>query len=1029
MVYEIHNQPYSTCIVWRINVFDKESISMSKKSTKTTTNKSTSTGTIKQPNNTSLCDTDETASSERVRAKVDFPIVGIGASAGGLEAVSALLEPLPSDIGMAFVLVQHLAPEHDSMMSELLSRVTSLKVTEITDGLTIQPNTVYVIPPDSDLGIINSVLQLVPRSVQQHLPIDYFFDCLAQDQQSNAIGVILSGSASDGSRGIKSIKSKHGITFAQSPETARYDSMPSSAIASGCVDFILSPAAIADELVYLSRHAKSIAAEAMPEKKKNRVKSNDYEKIFMFLRNRTGNDFSLYKQSTIQRRISRRMMVNRIESLKDYIHFLNSHPMEVDALFQDILINVTEFFRDPDSFEALKKSIFPAIFQGRDAELPVRIWVPGCSTGEEVYSIIISLLEYLGENVSRTKIQVFASDIDEQAIEKARAGIYPETITSNVSAERLRRFFNKVSKGYQINKRVRDLCVFATQNITKDPPFSHLDLAVCRNLLIYMSNLLQRKVLQTLHYSLNSGGILFLGNCETIGSSADIFSPVDNENKFYVKKDVPRNARFRSTNIVSDIPSTSSSVGKSPVIQVQSIGLQQFAESIILSHYSPPGIVVNKQFDVIQFIGNTGPYLEPTPGSASLNVIKLVHPDLTAELRVVVHTAVNNNTLAKAEHVYLHRDKSIEDITIEVLPLKMRMDGEIYFLIMFRKNSEYDPEFITEKSGRQGDEQVGAEDSGYIEKLKKEQDISKAYMQAIIEDHEASNEELQAANEEIQSTNEELQSTNEELETAKEELQSTNEELITVNEELEKRNRELHMSNDDLKNIISSTNLAVVMLNDALSIRFFSPQAHRLLNLINSDIGRPIGDIRANVNVGDLTQYVNQVIDTLRPINMEVNDNQNSWYSMVIRPYRTEDNHISGAVIIFTDITESKLLQRASRLATVVEDSNDAIMVLNFNGSILEWNQKSAEIYGYEENEAVSKNIEIIVPATRRKELTNAFNDLQKGKQIKPFETQRVNKSGDVLKVLVTLSALNNEKGDPVAVAATERLLKPSEIN
>ena len=427
--------------------------------------------------------------------------------------------------------------------------------------------------------------------------------------------------------------------------------------------------------------------------------------------------------------------------------------------------------------------------------------------------------------------------------------------------------------------------------------------------------------------------------------------------------------------------------------------------------------------EALQFIGNTGRYLEPSPGSASLSVIKLVHPDLTSDLRSAIHYAVSNDTLARIENVYLQRDGVIENITIEVLPLKMRVDGEIYFLIMFLKEDEYDPSEDPDQLHFESNADTDSGQSNYIRKLRQEQDISKAYMQAIIEDHEASNEELQAANEEIQSTNEELQSTNEELETAKEELQSTNEELITVNEELENRNRELQTSNDDLKNIITSTDLAVVMLNAEFHIRFFSPQANAMLNLINSDIGRPISNIRANVNTGDLTQYVSQVIDTLRPVTMEVNDDHNNWYSMSIRPYRTEDNHISGVVIIFRDITESKKLQRASRLATVVEDSNDAIMLLDFNGNILEWNRKATEIYGYSQNEAVNINISQLVAKDRENELANALKHLQAGQTVRPFETQRIAKNGKVLAVLTTLSALNNEHAKPVAIALTEHLL------
>lgn len=951
-----------------------------------------------------------------------FPVVGIGASAGGLEAMSVLLKHLPSDIGMAFVLVQHLAPEHESMMTELLARATSLSVSEVKDGMKIMPNHVYVIPPNAELGIINKVLHLMPRTQKQHLPIDYFFQSLAKDQGSNAIGIILSGSASDGTLGLKAIKAENGITFAQTEESARYDSMPASAIASGCVDFVLAPEGIALELAHLAQYPNMLRADVAANKGDNNSHiDTELEKVFLLLRNRTGNDFSHYKQTTLHRRISRRMLVNKIDRLKDYVRYLNSHPAEVDALFQDILINVTSFFRDPDVFEALKKTVYPVILQERNHNRPIRIWVPGCSSGEEVYSIIISLLEYLGDDVAGTTIQVFASDIDPEAISKARTGIYPEGIDANVSKERLRRFFNKVPRGYQINKRIRDLCVFATQNITKDPPFSHLDLTACRNMLIYMNNILQRKVLQTLHYALNPGGYLLLGSSETIGASADMFAVADAAQKIYKKKDVSQSARYRVNNAEISFPLYSAPPEKTLVPGARPLDLQRFAESIILNQYSPPGVVVSERLDVIQFIGNMGPYMAPAPGTASLNLIKLAHPDLIAELRIVTHHAIEERAVTRRENIRLRHNGKIEDVTIEVVPIQVSSAAERYYLVIFLKGAEYDARQLTVRKPKSG---KLAKETDLIIKLEQELEATKAYMHAIIEDHATSNEELQAANEEIQSTNEELQSTNEELETAKEELQSTNEELVTVNEELENRNRELYTSNDDLKNIIASTELPVVMLNERLNVRFFSPQAHQLLNLIDSDIGRPIGNIRANLDTGDLTGHVNHVIETLQPMSTEVHNDTGRWYTMLIRPYRTEDNRIKGAVIVFVDITDSKTLQRATRLATVVEDANDAITVLHFDGSIMEWNPKAIEIYGYTEEEAINTNIDVIVPETKQQELKTAINDLKQGKLVRPFETERRNKDGKNLKMLVTMSLLNNEHGKPIAIATTEHLLE-----
>lgn len=952
-----------------------------------------------------------------------FPLVGIGASAGGLEAITELLKFLPADIGMALVLVQHLAPGRNSMMCELLARETRLKVSEVTDGLRVKPNHLYIIPPNANLGIIHNTLHLMPRDPHiQHLPIDYFFQSLATDQGSNAIGIVLSGSASDGTLGLKAIKSEDGITFAQTPESARYDSMPASAIGAGCVDFILSPEDIAGELVRLAQRPHVLRADIACGQEGNAQITSELEKIFILLRNRTGNDFTHYKQTTIRRRISRRMLVNKIERLADYVRYLNAHKPEIDALFQDILINVTGFFRDPETFELLKNSVFPAIMQDRDSSHPIRIWVPGCSTGEEVYSIIIALLEYLGDNITGITVQVFASDIDPQAIDKARTGIYADGITAEVSAERLRRFFTKVPQGYQINKRIRDLCVFATQNITKDPPFSHLDLIACRNILIYMGSMLQRKVLQTLHYALNPGGYLFLGSSETVGASADLFAMAGKEHKIYKKKHIPKSSRYHPTTTTSALPSTAISVGKPLTDEPEPMNLQQLAEAIILNQYSPPGVVVNERLDIMQFIGNTGPYMQPAPGTASLNLIKLAHPDLSVELRVAAHNAIKDRTPSHREEICLHHNGKTEEITIDVVPLPLYGDTH-YYLVMFHKIAEYDTSKRAVSKAKAGKKKTASGEMDHIKELEQELGATKSYMQAIIEDQEAANEELQAANEEIQSTNEELQSTNEELETAKEELQSTNEELVTVNEELENRNSELSTSNDDLKNIISSTELPVVMLNEALRIRFFSPQAHQLLNLIDSDIGRPIGDIRPNIDTDDITAQVHKVIETLKPLTTEVKNNQGHWYSMRIRPYRTEDNYIKGAVIVFIDITDSKTLQRTSRLATVVEDSNDAITVLNLDGLIMEWNPKATEIYGYTEEEAINANIQMIIPEEKQQELQSALDKLLKNEVVRPFETERLSKSGKRQKMLVTISVLNNERGKPMAFATTEHVL------
>lgn len=957
--------------------------------------------------------------------RLDFPVVGIGASAGGFEAMAELLKYLRPDIGMAFVLVQHLSPEHKSMMAELLGQETRLTVTEIRDGMAIEPNHLYVIPPNFDLAIMNSTLQLMPRESDRrkpHLSIDYFFQTLAADQGSNAIGIVLSGSASDGTLGLKAIKAANGITLAQDTDTAHYDSMPASAIAAGCVDFVMTPQEMANELGHIARHPEALHADIVANQQLSGEPGKELDKIFVLMRNRTGNDFSYYKHTTIRRRIARRMLVHKIDRVKDYVRYLTSHPAEVDALFQDILINVTGFFRDKDAFESLKTRVFPAMLNERPRERPVRIWVPGCSTGEEVYSIIISLLEYLGEDARGRLIQVFASDIDEQALNKARVGIYPEGITADVSPERLRRYFSKVPQGYQINKSVRDLCVFARQNIIKDPPFSHQDLIACRNMLIYMGPVLQRKVLQTLHYALEPKGFLMLGSSESIGGAADLFITTVPEQKIYQRKQQPRTTYKQAlTTDPSSLPTLNAPTGMAPA-EPKPVNLQNIAESIIVNHYAPPAVVVNERLDVMQFVGHTGPYLDPSPGAASLNLVKLAHPELAVELRVLAHNAMQDNQPTHKEGIRLQYNGNIQELRIEIVPLQGNNDTHRYYLVLFRKQAEYP---VDETGASQDIDKKAASDEALkrIQELEHELEDTKTYMQSIIEEQEASNEELQSANEEIQSTNEELQSTNEELETAKEELQSTNEELITVNEELEHRNNELSTSNDDLHNLIASTELPLIMLNEELNIRFISPKAYRLLNLIESDIGRSISDIRTNLKIGDLGEYVNGVLDTLKPMARDVRDNNGHWYTLRIRPYRTQDNRIKGVVMVFVDISESKALQRASRLATVVEDSNDAVTVLDFDGNILAWNRRAREIYGFSEDEALGANMDIVLPEAEVREMKTRIEQIQRGQSVAQFETSRQTRQGMKIRVQVTMSVLRDEKGYPEAIATTERLL------
>lgn len=797
-----------------------------------------------------------------------FPVVGVGASAGGLAAITALFQELPPDIGMAFIVVQHLDPKHASMMTELIGRVTRMPVHEATDQMAVQSNHVYVIPPDRHLAILHGKLQLMPRPEGrgEHKPIDYFLQALAGDLGSQAIGVILSGTGTDGTLGIKAIKAEGGITFSQDEESAEYDGMPHSAIAAGYIDFVLRPADLALELMRIGRHpyihagATAVVSDMLPEVQQH------LSKIFVLLRARTGNDFTYYKHATIKRRIKRRMMLHKIDRLGDYVKLLNERPGEVEALFQDILINVTNFFRDGEVFDALAEKVLPRLVKERRAGDPIRIWVCGCSTGEEAYSIAMTLLEHLGDQANDTTVQIFATDIDDKAINVAREGVYPEGIAADVSPRRLKRFFTRVTNGYRINKSIRDMCVFAVQNVVKDPPFSRLDMVCCRNLLIYLESVLQKRALQIFHYALKPNGYLLLGSSETTGSYAELFSLLDKKNKIYAKKSLPARiphevATVTDAGYVGALPKADADRGGGPAFDIQ-----HEAERILLAQYGPPGVVINEVMEIQNFRGQTGPYLAPAPGTASLNLLKLAQPELTMPLRSVIHMALKSKRAVRKEGIHLGANGDGRVIDIQVLPIKDAGSGGRYFLVLFEPASPRPVE-----TGAKRNRKASREDPR-IEELRRELRTTREYMQAIIEDQEATNEELRSANEEILSSNEELQSTNEELETAKEELQSTNEELATVNDELENRNTELAQANNDLTNLLSSVNIPIVMLGQDLRIRHFTPAAEKLLNFIGTDVGRPISDIKPNIDGGGIEALVLDVIDSVTPKTVEVQD-------------------------------------------------------------------------------------------------------------------------------------------------------------
>lgn len=861
-------------------------------------------------------------------------MVGIGASAGGLEAFTQLLNDLPADTGMAFAIVQHLPPDRESALSPILARATQMPVQEARDGMAIAPNCVYVIPPNASMTVTQGVLKLEPRERTNRMcmSVDTFLLSLAEERGNKAIAVILSGADSDGARGLEAIKAAGGVTFAQSQESAQVNSMPNTAVATGQVDFILPPNLIAEKLAEISRHPY-IANQSPTDLAANPTlptSQNALATIFNLLRQIAGVDFTHYKQTTLSRRIQRRMLLYKLERLEDYAHYLQSNPAEVMALYQDCLIHVTSFFRDSESFNALKSLVFPVIIKDKSPGTPIRIWVAGCSTGEEAYSIAICLLEFLAEQVPHVPIQIYATDISETAIEYARNGIYTPSQVANVSPERLYRFFIQVEDGYQISKAVRELCVFARQNLIGDPPFSRLDLICCRNVLIYLGTALQKKLLPIFHYGLKPTGFLMLGTSETVGDFADLFTLCDKKNKIYAKNLTSARPHIELT------PSTHSptAIDSPPAMAEQlpnDLEIQKEADRIVLHQYAPAGIVVDANLEILQFRGHTSPYLEPAPGRASLNLLRMAKEELRRELQSAIYQSKQQHSPVKREGLEIKEGDRLRQITTNVIPFQVGARQEC-FLVLF----EDKPQMLELPAAEEASTSTKRKtrEAREIARLKHELATTREHLQSIIEEQQATNQDLRAANEEILSSNEELQSTNEELETAKEEIQAANEELNTVNDELRRRTQEATQVSNDLQNLLNSINIPILMLGADLQIRQFTPAMQGIFNLISTDIGRPLSDITHKLNVPNLQQQILEVIRTLNLKTQEIQDRDGHWYHLRIRPYRTIDNKIDGAVLVSIDIDDLKrshaqLMEARDYADAIVETVWEPLLVLN----------------------------------------------------------------------------------------------------
>jgi two-component system CheB/CheR fusion protein len=968
--------------------------------------------------------------------------VGIGASAGGLAAFAAFFSGMPplDDPGMAFVLVQHLAPDHESLLTELLQRTTRMKVVEVTDGMVVQINCVYIIPPNRDMAFLNGALHLLePTAARGHrLPIDYLFSSLAQDQHERAIGIVLSGTGSDGTLGVRAIKDGGGMVMAQNPASCEFDSMPRSALATGFVDYELPPAEMPAQLMAYTSHAfgrpPRTTATVLPQSE------SALKKIFVLLRAQTGHDFSQYKPTTIYRRIERRMAVHQVETLDAYVQYLQQTAAEVEALFRDILIGVTNFFRDPEAFAALESHAITKLFDGKPPGSVVRVWTAGCSTGEEAYSIAILLQERLETLKQNYRVQVFATDIDSRAIATARAGLYPASIAQDMTPERLSRFFTREADGsaYRVHKGIRDLLVFSEQDLIKDPPFSKLDLISCRNLMIYLGADLQKKLISLFHYALNPGGMLFLGTSETIGEFVDLFATLERKGKLYQRKEDFQGAQRAALGRFLSHPKPKEA---GPVLMpgglphAVKLSLRELTEQTLLQQVDKAAALVNANGDVLFLHGRTGMYLEPSPGEAGIsNILKMARDGLRRDLTTVLHKVAYSKERVSVTGVRVKTNGHFTLVNVTVCPVAQgpaaALESPLYLVIL----DQAPPALAQGNQAAQVHKPSHGHDAhpdynAQIAELNEELQAKEEYLHAANEELETANEELKSSNEEMQSVNEELQSSNEELETSKEELQSINEELTTVNTELQTKVGDLSRANNDMNNLLAGTGIGTIFVDHSLRILRFTPAATVIVNLILSDVGRPVAHIVSNlVGYDRLVADAQVVLNTLIPKEVDVQTTEGRFFTMRILPYRTLDNVIEGAVITFIEITAivrtREALRKANellRLAVVVRDATDAITVQDLEGRTIAWNPGAERLYGWTEAQALAMNVRERIPAALQDGALTKVQQLSQAETLEPYRTQRLAQSGAVLEVTLTSTALVNEAGQVYAIATTER--------
>ncbi|MDD4969329.1 MAG: chemotaxis protein CheB [Paludibacter sp.] len=905
-----------------------------------------------------------------------FPIVCVGASAGGLEALEQFLGNVPENSGMGYIVIQHLDPTQKGMLPELLQRITRMEVVQVEDRMPVMPNRVYVIPPNKSMSILKGTLHLFDPVETRglRLPIDFFLRSLAEDLKELAVGVILSGMGSDGSIGCRSLKEKNGIVMVQEPTNAKFDSMPRNVIDSVLVDIV----APANELpVKLQEFMKNIPLVKFNMEVEIKDQSS-LEKIIILLRNHTGNDFSLYKKNTVYRRIERRMSVHNIEKISNYVTFLQENLKEVDILFKELLIGVTNFFRDSAVWENMANVIIPAIISKQQEGAILRAWVAGCSTGEEAYSLAIVFKEAVERIVPHGgySLQIFATDLDNEAIETARKGLFPLNIAADVSPKRLSRFFVSSEDGYRINAEIREMVVFAKHNIILHPPFTKVDILTCRNLLIYMDAELQKKLFGLFYYSLNNEGYMVLGSAESLGSQSHFFETIDNKLKIFQR------SHLSLSPVLIDFPSSfarnkqTTIENQKPLTPPQNI--QTLANELLLQHFSPPGVLVNDKGDIIYISGRTGKYLEPAVGKANMNIFAMLRDGLRNEFPSAFRQALSKKEPVIMRNIMVGTNGGTQLIRVNIqwLDKPLALKGMVMIIFIDEPISSAHKE-ILEKSDKNLSVFLQTE-------LEKELQIAREDTQNTLEEMQTSQEELKSTNEELQSTNEELQSTNEELTTSKEEMQSLNEELQTVNAELQSKIDDFTRVNNDMKNLLNSTDIATLFLDKDLNIRRYTDQATKIFKLIKSDIGRPFTDQASDLIYPDLANDAREVLRTLVFVKKQIETKDGRWFSTRIMPYRTFDDRIDGLVITFFNITDLKQLEeelhdKEQVNQMILNISSDVIIKVSNEWKILEFNPSAERFFGKNYKETVAKNfIQLFVPDNEQKKTENDLNRLMK---------------------------------------------------